>query len=383
MQDQLWAEIDLRAIAFNCRQIKSLTGSQAALMAAVKANAYGHGAVQVARTVLGQGATHLAVARLEEALELRHSGIDSEILLLGPTNPEQVDTLWQHDLTQTIFDLQQAKDMAQAARSRSCQLKCHLKLDTGMGRLGLAVQALHADQKYNPAVLPKILEIFAIPELQIQGTFTHLAQADSPELRHAQGQLDCFQAVLQELQQQGIQPGLCHAANSAGILNLQHAYYDLVRPGLILYGLYPELNQAGLQFKPAMQIKARIMQLKSVQPGFTVSYGSTYVAPRKTKIATLPIGYADGYPRILSGTGQMLVRGQRATVAGRVCMDQTMLDVGHIPDVQPGDEVVILGRQGTQEIRAEELGKLSCSINYEIVSRLSPRVPRIYIYINS
>lgn len=379
MQHQIWAEIDLGAIAHNCRQIKAHIQPETIFMAVVKANAYGHGAVQVAKTVLEHGAQQLAVARLQEAKELRQSGIDADILIFGPTHPEYMQALLALNLTQTVFDLQQARELSRAAQAKNQKLKCQIKLDTGMGRLGLPVKSLNQAQRYKPEIMPRIIEIFQLPGLEIQGLYTHLAQADNEDLTHAQGQLNCFQAVLQELRQQNIDPGICHAANSAGILNLRQSHLDLVRPGLILYGLYPELDKSNLDLLPAMQLKAKITQLKQVPAGFAVSYGSTYVAPRPTTIATLPVGYADGYPRVLSNKGQMLLKAQRATVAGRVCMDQTMLDVGHIPGVNTGDEVLILGRQDNQEIRAEELGRLSCSINYEIVSRIGPRVPRIYV----
>lgn len=375
----LWAEIDLRAIAHNCRQIIGHIHEGTKVMAVVKADGYGHGAVEVARTALENGADQLAVARLQEALKLRQAGIKAEILILGWTSAQDSQHLLEQNLTQSIFDLEQARELAQAAQAKRQRLKCHLKLDTGMGRLGLPAQDAGSKNELRPELLQAIQDIYQMPGLDVQGVYTHLAQADNSDASHSQNQLACLQAVLKKMRLLGLQPGICHAANSAGVLNLRQSHLDLVRPGLILYGLYPERNIANLKLCPAMHLKARIIQVRELQPGDTVSYGSTFVARERTRIATVPIGYADGYPRILSNQGQMLVKGQRAKVAGRVCMDLTMLDVSRISGVEAGDEVLILGQQQGQGIRAEELGSLSCSINYEIVSRLGSRVPRIYI----
>ncbi|MGM0424854.1 MAG: alanine racemase [Thermodesulfobacteriota bacterium] len=379
IQHPIWAEIDLGAIAHNCRRIRGHIQPKTGFMAVVKAGGYGHGAKEVARTVLEHGADQLAVARLQEALELRQAGIEASILILGWTSAWDIDLLLEQDLVQSVFDLEQARELSHAAQARGRKLKCHLKLDTGMGRLGLPAQDAGSSTRAQPKLLQAIQEIFQLPGLWVQGLYTHLAQADNPDLSHCKGQLACLQTVLEQMRRQGLEPGLCHAANSAGVLNLQESHLDLIRPGLILYGLYPELNRANLELKPAMHLKARVIQVRELLPGHTVSYGSTFVARDRVRIATVPTGYADGYPRILSNQGQMLLKGHRATVAGRVCMDLTMLDVSHIPGVEAGDEILILGEQQGQGIRAEELGSLSCSINYEIVSRLGSRVPRLYI----
>jgi alanine racemase len=377
----LWAEIDLNAIGHNCREIKRVIPAKTLFMAVVKANACGHGAVETARTALVNGADRLGVARAAEGIALRQAGFQVPILVLGHTDPAETRLLLDSDLTQTIFDPKLAEQFSRQAQALGTTLQAHLKIDTGMGRLGLVgVPEPGAPGLFNPRSLDQALDMVRLPGLAFEGCYTHFAQADSADKTHAQGQLNCFLALLQALKQQGVEFPLVHAANSAGVIDLPGSHLDMVRPGIMLYGLYPskDVDHQAVALQPAMSLKTRIAQLKQVPPGFVISYGCTFATREPTSIATLPVGYADGYRRNLSSCAQMLVRGLRAPVVGRVCMDQTMLDVGHIPGVRAGDEVVILGRQGKDAIPAEELADILGTINYEVVAGFMHRVPRVY-----
>lgn len=378
----LWAEIDLSALAHNCREVAGCLGQDTQFMAVVKADGYGHGAVQTARTALDNGADRLAVARLEEALALRRAGLTEPILIFGFTAPEDVPLLAEHDLIQTVFDQMYARALSRAASQLGTTLTVHLKIDTGMGRLGLvAVPDADSSEPFRPAVLDEITSILSLSNLCFEGIYTHFAQADSGDKTHVRGQLACFLGLLQTLKDRGVELAIRHAANSAAVIDLPEAHLDMVRPGLMLYGLYPspEVDVDRVRLKPVLSLKSRIAQLKDVASGFKISYGSTFTTQGATTIATIPVGYADGFPRVLSSRGDMLVRGQRAPIAGRVCMDQTMLDVGHIAGVQPGDEVVIYGSQGEERLPVEDVAGLCWTINYETVASIMARVPRTYL----
>ena len=377
----VWAEIDLKAIGHNCREVKRIIPSQTRFMAVVKADACGHGALMAAKTALNNGADLLGVARAAEGIALRRAGFQVPILVLGYTSPAETKLLLDHDLTQTVFDPEQAREFSQKALALGETLQAHLKIDTGMGRLGLvAVPDTHEDGEYNPQALEQALNMARLSGIHLEGCYTHFAQADSADKTHARGQLKCFQALTRALKEKGLTFEFCHAANSAGVIDLPASHLDMVRPGIMLYGLYPsrEVDHQVVSLKPAMSLKTRLAQIKEVGPGFHISYGSTFVTETATKIATLPVGYADGYRRNISSRSAMLVRGVRAPVVGRICMDQTMLDVGHIQGVKVGDEVVIMGTQKSEQIPAEELADLLGTINYEIVSTIMARVPRIY-----
>ena len=375
----LWAEIDSEAIGHNCREVRRVIPVTTLFMAVVKANACGHGAVETARIALNNGADRLGVARAAEGIALRQAGFQVPILVLGHTDPAETRLLLDYDLTQTIFNLDQAEQFSRQAQTVGKNLQTHLKVDTGMGRLGL-VAVPEATRPFNPGALDQVLDIVRLPGLDFEGCYTHFAQADSADKTHAQGQLDCFFSFTRALKRQGLEFTLIHAANSAGVIDLPESHLDMVRPGIMLYGLYPsrDVDHQTVSLKPAMTLKTRVAQLKRVGPGFVISYGSTFATRRPTTIATLPVGYADGYRRNLSSCADMLVHGLRAPVVGRICMDQTMLDVGHIPEVQAGDEVVIMGKQGREEIPAEELADLLKTINYEVVAAIMHRVPRVY-----
>jgi alanine racemase len=379
----VWAEIDLGAVAHNVRELRRRTDPGAKLMAVVKANGYGHGALEVARAALASGAEWLAVARLPEAIPLRKAGIDAPILVFGYTPPAEAGRLVDFDLRQSVYSLAAAQAYSAAAAARGRRIRVHLKVDTGMGRLGLVPAALRAEARGDAAGGEFIREVAAIaglPGIEAEGIFTHFAASDSADKSYADRQLALFLDVLQVLRAHGLEFPLRHAANSAAVIQLPESHLDLVRPGIALYGLKPsqEVDLTGIALKPAMALKTRVIHLKSVPAGTCISYGMTYRTPAPTVIATIPVGYADGYRRLFSSRGEMLVRGRRAPVVGRVCMDLSMLDVGAVPGVQVEDEVVIFGKQGGGFIAADEIAQILGTINYEIVCDVAARVPRVY-----
>jgi alanine racemase len=380
----IWAEVDLTAIAHNVAELRRRTDPNAKLMAIVKANGYGHGAVEVARTALANGAEWLGVARLPEAIALREAGFSAPILVLGYTPPAAAERLIDYDLKQSVYSLAAAEAYSNAGLRRGKRIPVHLKVDTGMGRLGLVPAALAGQAPaggVGDAFIAAATAILRLPGLNPEGIFTHFAASDSADKSYAQRQLDLFLEVLSALQAAGIEFPIRHAANSAAVIQLPESHLDLVRPGIALYGLTPsdETDLTGIRLQPAMSLKTRIIHLKAVPAGTCISYGMTYRAPSPTVIATIPAGYADGYRRLLSSRGQMLVRGRRVPVVGRVCMDLTMLDVGAVPDVQMEDEVVIFGRQGSAYLTADDLARELGTINYEIVCDLTARVQRVYL----
>ena len=443
----VWAEIDLGAIAHNVRELRRLTRPEAGLMAVLKANGYGHGAVPVARTALANGAVSLGVARLGEAITLREQGITAPILVFGYTPPALAGHLLGYDLTQTVYARDPASALAQAATAAGGKLKVHVKVDTGMGRLGVLLprgrgenggsqESLHGVAPFprgqgetegraripgatgtlprgsgedtcrgsvapagvtagvrgggpqaagapegSPAAEREIEEIMRLPGLEVEGLYTHFAGADLGDKSHAKAQLARFLSLIDRLRRRGMEFRTTHAANSAAVIELPEAHLDLVRPGISLYGLYPsgEVDRTRVALKPAMSLKSRIIQLQRVPAGFEVSYGMTYETPQATVIATVAVGYADGLSRFLSSRGRMLAGGRSVPIAGRVCMDLTMLDVGERDDLRLGDEVVIFGRQGDLILPVDEVASRAGTISYEVVSLISERVPRVYL----
>ena len=368
----VWAEIDLDALKNNVQEMRRITDLNAQLMAVVKANGYGHGIEQTASTALQSGATWLGVALLQEAVLLRDKGITAPILVLGYTPVDDAVEVINHDISQTIFTVEDARAFAVAAHRLGKKAKVHIKIDTGMGRLGFSLQG---------DTLDKIRSLSQLPGLDIEGIFTHFATADDSDKSFAEEQFMRFQQLLKQLAAHHIYIKWRHCANSASVIDLPYTHLDLVRPGIALYGYYPSpyVNRALVKLLPVMSLKARVAFVKEVAEGCSISYGRKYIAKKKTFIATIPLGYGDGYSRLLSNQGEVLIRGKRAPVVGRVCMDQLMVDVGHLPDVQQGDEVVLLGRQEGEEITADELaGKLG-TISYEVLCMISERVPRVYL----
>ncbi len=374
---QVWAEVDLAAYRHNVQVLQALTGPPTRLMAVVKADAYGHGAVHISRAAIDSGADFLGVSRLEEALELRATGIEAPVLILGYTPPEAVPRLIEQDLCQTVLSLPMAEALAGRAAAMGRALRTHIKVDTGMGRLGVLATEIPAERHVR-----EVQAIIELPGLEVEGLFTHLATADSHDKDYSLLQLRRFKELVRTLQGLGIQIPLEHAANSAALMAIPDSHLDLVRPGIATYGLRPsnEWQKNDLDLRPVLQWKTRIIQLKEVPAGFGVSYGITYKTPEPTTLATVAVGYADGLNRLLSSRGEMLVRGHRARIVGRICMDLTILDVGDVPDVSVGDEVVILGRQGNEQITAEEMAATLDTLNYEIVTSISSRVPRIHLH---
>lgn len=372
MKRPVWAEVDLDALKNNVQEMRRITNSNAQLMAVVKANAYGHGLEQIARTALQNGASWLGVALLQEAIALREKGITAPILILGYTPAEDAAEVINHDVSQTIFTVEDAQTFAAAAHRLGKKAKVHIKIDTGMGRLGFCPQG---------DTLDKIRSLSQLPDLEIEGIFTHFATADEADKSFAEEQFMRFQQLLKQLAARHIYIKWRHCANSAAVIDLPYTHLDLVRPGIALYGYYPspEVNHDLVKLIPVMSLKARVAFVKEVAEGCSISYGRKYFTKKKTLIATIPLGYGDGYSRLLSNQGEVLIRGKRAPVVGRVCMDQLMVDVGHIPDIQQGDEVVLLGKQEDEEITADELaGKLG-TISYEVLCMISERVPRVYL----
>ncbi|MBV9707239.1 MAG: alanine racemase [Chloroflexi bacterium] len=366
-----WVEVDLNAIANNTQRIKALVGSRVQVLVSLKADAYGHGAVRVARTTLHNGASMLGVATVSEATPLRQAGITAPILVFGYVPPWQMREAVRQDVTVTLYTLEPAQALSRAALALGKSVKVHVKVDTGMGRLGVRYEQLHE-------VVTLLREVSALPGLELEGLYTHLATADSSDQLHAHRQLARFQHVLHALEQQGLRPPLIHAANSAATLSLPDSHFGLVRPGIAIYGLDPS-NEVRLPqgFRPALSFKTQVAQVKMVPPDECISYGCAYVTERPTVVATLPVGYADGFRRAPKNWGVVLIHGQESPILGRVCMDQCMVDVTHIPQTRIGDEVVLIGQQGSATLTAEQVAERLGTINYEVVAEILARVPRV------
>jgi len=361
--------IDHDALRWNLRQIRDKIGAGIKILSMVKASAYGHGAGAVSQTLAGVGSDAFGVATLEEGVELRKAGIRAPVLVLAGAYADQLDEFFGHSLTPVVHDLSRLRDLEQAVKQRGSTLNVHLKIDTGMGRLGLVATEFDA----------WIGEVEKLTAVKIEGVFSHFSHAESVAGDYTRQQLEIFNHVVARLRAGNIRPPLVHLANSAATITLPAAYFDMIRPGIMLYGVYPSPAMASfITLKPALTWKSKILQLKKVPAGTSISYGQTFIAKRESLIATLPVGYADGYPRALSNCGEVLVSGQTAQVAGRVCMDLTMIDVTDIRNVKQGDEVVLLGRQGDAEISADQIGAWANTISYEILTSISARVPRIH-----
>ncbi|MEW5920295.1 MAG: alanine racemase [Bacillota bacterium] len=367
-----WAEVDLTKIMANVREFRRLLPDAVSLMAVVKANAYGHGAPETAAAALAAGASMLGVASLEEGIKLRRRGIEAPVLILGYTDPQHVALLKEARLTPTVYNWEGARAFSQQACALGCRIRFHFKVDTGMGRLG------PAKPRESLLLLEKVA---GLPGLELGGVFTHLACADERDRVFTERQLALFRELLGAAAGKGIHVPLRHAANTAGLIGYPEAVFDMVRVGIGIYGYYPSaaVDRSKVRLQAALALKSRIVYLKKVPAGTPVSYGGSYRTPRATRIATVPLGYGDGLNRHLSNGGFMLVRGQRVPIAGRICMDMTMLDVGSLPVVREGDEVVAYGRQGSGEISLEEVADRLGTISYELLCNVNARVPRIYL----
>jgi alanine racemase len=378
-----WAEVNLSAYAHNLRELRRVTRPPARLMAVVKANGYGHGSVEVAREALRNGAQYLAVARINEAIPLRKAGLEAPILIFGYSPPDLAPLLIDYELTQTVYSLSTASAISEQATRKGKKINVHLKVDSGMGRLGFLLASTNdtIDDVAAQNSVRAIETITRLPGLTVEGIFTHFATADSADKSYADLQLDRFLDLLSRLQKAGLAPPVRHAANSGALIDMPDSHLDMVRPGIATYGLHPsdEVNKSRVDLKPVMSLKSRIIHLKRVPPGFNISYGITFQTKNHTTIATVPVGYADGFNRLLSSRGHMLVHGQRVPIVGRVCMDLTMLDVGEVSGVALEDEVVVFGDQGNEAVTADEIASCLDTINYEIVSTITARVPRVYL----
>jgi len=368
-----WAEIDLDAIAHNVLEIRRVIGEEVEMMGVVKADAYGHGVLEVVRTLLDNGVSQLAVSKLDEAIQIRKMGIRVPILIFGYTDPSRAEEIVINDVTQAVFSREMAQVLSKAAVKLCRSAKIHVKLDTGMTRVGFM-----PDQ----GAIQSILELGKLPGLMIEGLFTHFASADETERDYTMMQFERYMNVCSELVKLGVHIPLRHVCNSAGIMQYPQMHLDMVRPGIILYGLYPsqEVDREKISLRPAMTLKANVILVKDVEPGTCISYGRTFRTSRPSKIATVPIGYADGYTRLLSNKGRMLVNGEYAPVVGRICMDQCMIDVTDLKhEVHVGDEVVIFGSQNGACISVDEVAADIGTISYEMICIIGKRIPRVYL----
>jgi alanine racemase len=362
------AVIDLEALEHNFKEAMRLAGGRKVL-AVVKAGAYGHGAVEVSRRLLGLGADMLGVALVEEGEELREAGIEAPILVMGAMFPEQADAIVSLRLTPVVFDVSFAEILSETARRLKTRVAVHVKIDTGMGRIGVEPEKAHN-------VIEKLQRLGAV---DVQGLMTHFADADLQNKLFAAKQMDRFEGLLRTLEAGKINIPLIHAANSAAVLDFGRALFTMVRPGLMMYGYNPlEQGAVSADLRPVLSLITRIAFIKKVPANVPISYGRTFVTKRESIIATVPIGYADGYSRALSNKGEVLVRGVRAPVVGRVCMDMCMIDVTDVPDVRAGDEIVLIGNQGSDRITADDIAAMTGTISYEVLCGISNRVPRVY-----
>lgn len=367
----VWAEIKLSNLDYNIKQIRQKVGDKD-IIGVVKADGYGHGSVAVSKVLLENGVKALAIATLQEAITLREAGFTCPIIMLGLTPPMYADTLLKYDITPVTSSFENAEALSAAAEAEGKVIEVYAAIDTGMGRIGF----LPEDE-----TIEEFKKISRLSNLKIGGLFSHFATADEKDKAYAEQQLARYNAIYEELKQAGIDIPIRTLANSAAIMEIPAAHFDAVRPGIILYGCYPsgEVDKNQLSIKPVMSVKANIVHLKRVKPGFSVSYGRKFITERDSLIATLSLGYADGYPRYLSGKGRVIVNGVYAPVVGNICMDQCMVDVTDVPGVKLGDEVVIMGSQGGLTILADEIGEKTGTINYEVVCAFGQRLPKVYV----
>ena len=367
-----WAEINIDALISNFREIRRITDKNSKIMATVKADAYGHGYLEVARALANEGADAFSVALIEEAIQLRKSGIEQPVLVLGIIPKEFFCEAIENDISLTVFSKETAMELSAIAQKCNKTAKIHIKLDTGMSRLGYVIGDDNED------VAEEIIEISKIPAIKIEGVFSHFSTSDEKDARYTLLQLERFKRVCSSLKEKGLSDLICHIANSAAIMMYPDSHMDMVRPGIILYGLYPsdEVDRTKLSLKPVMTLKTKITNIKTLEKGRGISYGKEYITDGPTKVATVSIGYADGYVRSASKEGMMLVSGQKVRILGRICMDQCMIDVTDVNNINVGDEVIVFS---DKEILADDVAKWTSTINYEVVCLVSKRIPRVYI----
>ena len=364
------AEIDFDALKSNVKEIRKLLKEDTKLMVIIKADGYGHGAIPIAHA-LNDYVDGFGVATVQEAVNLRDAGINKMILILSYTFPEYYEDVVKYDISQTIFSPESAKALSFEAKKQKKTAGVHIALDTGMGRIGFDDTEESADI---------IKEISKLEGIKTEGIFTHFACADEKDKTSVNRQISRYNSFIELLREKGINIPIRHSANSAAIIDHPETAFDMVRSGIITYGLYPstEVDKGRLPLKPALRLKSHVIFVKTVPAGSGISYGSTFVTEKETRVATIPVGYADGFPRGLSNKGYVLIHGKKAPILGRVCMDQTMVDVSEIHDVKAGDRVIIIGNDGDEKITVEDLAEMTDTINYEFVCNLTKRVPRTY-----
>lgn len=375
---RVYVNVDLDAICKNVQNAMDRVGPDVKMMAVIKTDGYGHGAVPIAKALNKIGVYAYAIATIDEAVELRGAGVSNPLLILGHVFENDLKVALECDVTLTVFAKENALAISKVAADMGKTAKVHIKLDTGMGRLGFLPSEESAKE---------IAEVFAMPNIEVEGVFSHFATADECDKTFAYEQAKKYDDFVELLESRGMKFPIKHLCNSAGIIDLSgdsdntsDVKYNMVRSGIMTYGLYPseEVVKDNVKLYPALSLVSHIAFVKEVDSGFAVSYGSTYVTSGKTKIATIPVGYGDGYPRALSNKGRVLIGGEYAPIIGRVCMDQFMVDVTHIPNVKQGDEVVLVGSQCDKRISVEEVADMAGSFNYEFVCGINKRVPRIY-----
>lgn len=370
------AEIDLGAIRHNYRQIRNIIPKEVEIMGVVKADAYGHGAIKVSKVLQEEGVNRLAVAIAKEGEELRVSGIKLPILVLGYTPRVDIELLIVNDLTQTVFSYEMAEYISIEASKFNKTINVHIKIDTGMGRIGFLP---------NTNSIIEIRKIMTLAHINVEGIFTHFSTSDEENTLYTKEQWSIFKGFINELKDFNLEIPILHASNSGAILNHPHMCLDIVRPGILLYGHYPSkfLVNKKISLIPSMSLKSQVVHIKELPQNKYVSYGKNFKTASKTKIATIPIGYADGYPRSLSNKAYVLINGKYAKIIGNICMDQFMVDISNIGTVEIGDEVVLFGIQGGRCILIEELAIIANTINYELICMIGKRVPRRYIDLES
>lgn len=370
---RVYARIDLDAIAYNMEQMKLRIDGHTQIMAVIKTDAYGHGAVQVAQMLEKYDYIWgFAVATLDEAVVLRVEGIKKPILVLGCIFPDQYMQMLENDIRMNVYTEEMAKEISNMARREGKTAYLHIKLDTGMGRLGFSITKESVEA---------ITRISKLSNVRMEGVFTHFAKADEKDKTFTKQQIQEFEYMTKTLKEKGVTFEYEHCANSAAIIDVPEAKFDIVRAGISTFGLYPseEVDKDAVHLKPALALKSHVAFVKEIEPGTPVSYGGTFVAEKKMRIATIPVGYGDGYPRALSGVGYVLIRGKKAPILGRICMDQFMVDVTEIDGASFGDKVTLIGRDGNESISVEKLGELSGRFNYEFICDLGKRIPRVYV----
>lgn len=365
------AEVSMEALLHNYKAIKSYINDGTKVCCVIKADGYGHGAIPVAKVLSEAGADSFAVAASQEAVALRKNGIKSQILVLGYTGVDDYFDMVKHEITQTVFRLDMAKELSNVALQMNKKAHIHIKIDTGMGRVGFMPTAESVEI---------IREISELPMIEVDGFFTHFARADESDKTASDLQMEKFSQFVTMLNKKEIPYKDLHMSNSAGLMEMRNAHFNMVRAGIAMYGLYPseEVNKEALSLQPALSLKSNVILVKELPEGYPISYGGTYVTDKVTKVATIPVGYGDGYPRSLSSKGRVLIRGMEAKILGRVCMDQFMVDVSEIEGVQEGDEAILIGKSGDQHITVEEIAEHMGTINYEVVCQLGKRIPRVY-----